>query len=187
MVMVKQKLRYLLFSNYLNLFAFSVFSPLYALYATGIGATPQNVGFSYSVNTLASACAIFLFGRIEDRMKDKRPMVVIGYFWLSAGAFAFLLVHSVPQLFMVQIFNAIGTGILLPSWKATYSKALGRGKEAREWSFYDGGNMLATAGGAALSGIVLARYGFHAIFILIGGIQLIAAMLSVRLNIGKLR
>jgi MFS family permease len=185
MIMLKQKLRYLLFSNYLNLFAFSVFSPLYALYATGIGASPQNVGFSYSVNTLASACAIFIFGRVGDNVKDKRPLVIIGYFWLSAGAFAFLLVHTVPQLFLVQVFNAIGTGILLPSWKASYSQALGHGKEAREWSFYDGGNMLAAAAGAALSGIVFARYGFHAIFAIIGSLQLIAALVSVQLRYRK--
>lgn len=178
--MLNVRLRYLLFSNYLNLFGFSLFSPLYALYATGIGATPQLVGLSYAVNTLASACMVIMFGRFEDRFKDKRKMVVVGYFWLSAAAFSFLLVHTIPQLFLIQVFNAIGTGILLPAFKATYMRTEDRGSEAREWSFYDGGNMLSTAAGAALSGVILAYYGFHAIFAIMGTIQLIAAFVSLR-------
>jgi MFS family permease len=179
--MLNFRLRYLLFSNYLNLFAFSLFAPLYALFATGIGASPQVVGLSYAVNTLASACMILLFGRFADHQKDKRVMVIVGYFWLSTGAFSFLLAHTIPELFAVQIFNAVGTGILFPAWKVSYMASEDRGKEAREWSLYDGGNMLATAAGAALSGIILAAYGFHSLFILIGCIQFIAALTSVYL------
>lgn len=175
------RLRYLLFANYLNLFGFFLFSPLYALFATGIGAKPQLVGLFYAVNTLASACMIFAFGRVEDKIKDKRKFVVFGYFWLSAAAFSFMLVHNIMTLIVVQIVNAIGTGILTPAWKATYSRIEDRGKEASEWSFYDGGNLLASSAGAALSGIILATYGFHAIFITMGLIQLLAAFVSLML------
>jgi MFS family permease len=179
--MVSLRLKYLLFANYLNLFGFFLFSPLYALFATGIGAKPQLVGLSYAVNTLAAACMIFLFGRVEDRTPDKRRYVVLGYFWLSAAAFSFLLVHDITTLILVQIFNAIGSGLLTPAWKAVYSKVEDRGREASEWSFYDGGNLLASSAGAALSGIILAYFGFHAIFVLMGAVQLIAALVSLKL------
>jgi MFS family permease len=179
--------RFLLFSNYLNLFGFSLFAPLYALFATGVGAKPQLVGLSYAVNTLASAIMILTLGRLEDRVRNKRTLVVVGYFWLAAGAFSFLLVHTVSQLFVVQIFNAIGTGILAPAWKAAFSHSQQKGREASQWSLYDGGNLLATSAGAAVSGIVLATAGFRATFALMGGIQIIAAFLSMYLLSDNLR
>ncbi len=180
MVRASQR-RFLLFSNYLNLFGFSLFSPLYALFATGVGAKPQIVGLSYAVNTLASAIMILVFGRFEDRIANKRALVVIGYFWLAGAAFAFLTVRNVPELFAVQVLNAVGTGILAPAWKAAFSHAERSGREARQWSLYDGGNMLVSAAGAAVSGLILAAAGFRATFALMGIVQVIAALLSLYL------
>jgi MFS family permease len=108
-------------------------------------------------------------------------VVVLGYFWLAIGALMFLLVKSPTSLYLVQAFNAIGTGLLLPAWKATYSHYQDKGKEASEWSLFDGGNMLCTAAAALAGGYIVKLYGFHMIFITMFFIQIVAAFVSIRL------
>lgn len=109
-------------------------------------------------------------------------MVVIGYFWLAAGAAAYALISHIWQLFAVQVFNAIGVGILSPSLKATYASKEDKGNEIREWSLWDGGNALFTATGAMLGGFFLAALGsFKALFLLIAAIQFIGALIAIRI------
>lgn len=178
---MKPSLRYLLVSNYLNLLGFALFSPFYALFALRIGAGAFQTGAAWAVYTAVSGVVIIVFGRVEDKISDKRPLVVAGYFWLALGALSFLLVKSTTSLFVVQAFNALGAGILLPAWKCAYGKGEDKGREASEWSLFDGGNMLCTAAAALAGGYLVKQYGFHSIFILMFCIQLVAAFVSTNL------
>ena len=173
--------KFLLASNYINLFGFALFSPLYALFALKVGAGALQTGAAYAVYTGLAGLIIILFGKFEDRFRDKRWLVVLGYFWLSGAALLFLLVKSSLSLFVVQAINAIGTGILFPAWKATYARFSNRGKEASEWSLFVGGNMLCTAVAALLGGLLVKLYNFRIIFVLMFLIQLCAALLSLYL------
>ncbi len=139
------------------------------------------IASSWGVYTLTTGIMILILGALENRIRNKKLMVVVGYFVLALGALSFLLVTNVMQLFMVQIFNAIGLGIVTPAWKTVYSKAEDRGKETNEWAFYDGGNMILMAIGAFLGGFLITKYGFSVVFVSMFFIQIIAAIISVRL------
>ena len=180
--MLNLKIRYLLISNYLNLFAFSFFSPLYALFVVGLGGNAKIVGLSAGVGAYATALMILLFGRFENTRRHKEKLVVLGYFWLAAGAASYMLVTHIWQLFVVQIFNAIGAGMLSPALKTVYASWEDKGKETQEWSFWDGGNAIFMATGAILGGFLLSALGgFKSLFALIGLIQLIAACISIKI------
>ena len=178
---MKLSLRYLLVSNYLNLLGFSLFSPFYALFALRIGAGAFQTGAAWAVYTAVTGIVIITFGKIEDRIPNKPRLVVIGYFWLAAGALSFLLVKSTASLFVVQAFNAVGSGLLFPAWKSVYGAGEDKGREASEWSLFDGGNMLCTAAASLTGGYIVKQYGFRSIFVLMFFIQLIAALVSTRL------
>jgi MFS family permease len=178
---MKLSLRYLLISNYINLFGFALFSPLYALFAFRIGAGAFETGIAWALYTGIAGITIIIFGLFEDHLKQKRKLVMFAYFWLSVGALSFLLVKSTTSLYVVQAFNAIGSGMLSPAWKATFSHYQDKGKEASEWSLFDGGNMLCTAAAALLGGYLVKLYGFHIIFILMFAIQFVAALVSIKL------
>lgn len=163
-----------------------MFSPLYALFALRIGAQVFQTGAAWATYTAIAGLMIIIFGKMEDSFKKKYELIVIGYFWLAAGALSFLLAKSPTSLFVVLGFNAIGAGILAPAWKAAYTHFHDRGKEASEWSFFDGGNMLITAVAALAGGYIVKRYGFHAIFVSMFVIQVVAALVSIRL-VGLMR
>ncbi|HET9850768.1 MAG TPA: MFS transporter [Candidatus Saccharimonadales bacterium] len=179
--MVNTKIRYLLFSNYLNLLGFSIFTPLFAIFVLNLRNDPSLVGLAWGVNLYAAALMILLFGKYEDRWRHKEQLVVIGFFLLAAGGAAYLLVHSIWQLFAIQAFNAIGTGVLTPAWRTVYAKSEDKGRETLEWSFVDGGAKFFSATGAVIGGLILKFYSFRAIFILICLIQLLAGIVALSL------
>lgn len=176
------KVRYLLFANYLNLFAFAFFTPLFALFVIGLGGNAKIVGLSVGVASYATALMILFFGRWENSRRHKEKLVVLGYFWLSAGAVGYMFVQHIWQLFAVQIFNAVGVGILTPALRTTYATWEDKGKEAQEWSFWDGGNHIFVATGAILGGFLLSAFGsFKGLFGLIATIQFVGALVCLKI------
>jgi predicted MFS family arabinose efflux permease len=174
-------IRYLLITNYLNLFAFAFFNPLFALYVLHLGGKPEIVGIAWGVNMYAAALMILLFGRYENQKKNQEKLVVMGYFVLAAGAASYLLVSNVWQIFIVQIINALGMGLMTPAWRTAYAAGEDKGKETIEWSLVDGGGRFFIASGAMVGSLIYKFYGFTGIFILITLIQLVAAFISLRL------
>ena len=129
----------------------------------------------------AAALMIILFGKYEDRIKNKEKLVVIGYFLMAAGAASYLLVSSIGELFAVQLFNAIGVGLLTPAWRTAYAKSEDKGRETEEWAFMEGGNRFFIATGAVIGGFILKYYSFKAIFVVMAVLQLGAALVAMRL------
>ncbi len=177
-----KKIRYLLLANYLNLFAFSFYLPLFALFVIGLGGDAKIIGLSAGATAYTTAIMILIFGRWENSRKHKEKMIVVGYFWLAFGALGFMLVDHIWQLFAVQIFNAIGVGLITPALRTTYASLEDRGQETQEWSFWDGGNALFAATGAVLGGFLLSALGgFRGLFALIATIQFVAALISLKI------
>lgn len=178
---MKASLRILLVSNYLNIFAYSLFFPIYAIFVQDI--TPNVLVISSSLGwyTIVTGITVLVSGKFEDLIKRKEIMIILGYFILVYGANAYLLVHNTLTLFMVQTLNAIGIGIVAPAWKVLYAQHEDAGKEAREWSFFDGGNML-LAGIASVIGGFIAQYaGFGMLIVTMSVIQFFSALVSLRL------
>lgn len=178
---MKRLPRILLISNYINLFGFALFMPLYALFARDVGATPFETGIAYGLYTGLAGVLMILIGRIEDHIKRKLHLIVFAYFWLACAALLFLFVDDPTSLYIVQGVNAIGAGMLMPAWKASFAKHQDKGKEASEWSLFDGGNYIGIAIAATIGGYVVKMYGFDTIFIAMFVIQCIAAIISLRL------
>lgn len=178
---MKKVRRILLLANFVSFFGFSLFSPLYAIYAQKVTGDIFTIASSYGIYAIVMGLSLLFFGRVTNGAKNKRKIVVIGYFLLSGGAFSFLFVHSVTQLIIVQIINATGSGMVTPAWQALYAKNEDKGKEIKEWSFYDGGNMILVGIASFIGGYLVNRYGFQLLFVVVGTIQLMGALLSLRL------
>jgi len=178
--MVKQKrLKILLFINLFSLTGFYVFAPLYSLFAHGFELSPKTISLIWSGYSLATAFFILLMGKIENRRKKGR-LVVIGYFIYSLGALGFLLVNNEKSLILVLLVNALGAGITLPAYKTMFSKNEEKGRESEQWSWLDAGNMFAAAIGAGIGGLIIGIYGFKGLFITMATIQLVAAFIAYK-------
>jgi hypothetical protein len=81
----------------------------------------------------------------------------------------------------VQAINAVANGILLPAWKSVYSKSQDKGKEAQEWSLFDGGNLILVSFAAFTGGYLVTKVGFTNLFFIIFFVQLLTAFFSMRI------
>jgi MFS family permease len=179
---MRKLLKFLLISDHLNIFAYSLFGPLYALFVLKIGGSAFHAGASWGLYMFIAGISMFYFSRFEDSSKKcRRTMIVISYFILAFGSLAFLLVRVPFQLYMVQIVNALGIGMLDPAWKAVYGKFEDKGKEAEEWALYEGVDKILIAIAALLGGIFITYLSFTYLFLIIFVIQIIAAFMSMKI------
>lgn len=174
-----KSLRYLLFVDLFSLAGYYTFAPLYALYAHTFAISPKNISLIWGGYSLLMALFILFFGKYENQ-KSKGRLVVAGYFIYACGALLFLVVHNTRSLELVLACNALGAGVTLPAYKTLFAKNESRGKESEQWSWLDAGNMLASAAGAALGGVIVGEFGFRGIFITMASIQFIAAIVAYK-------
>jgi MFS family permease len=179
MIMKQKQLKFLLFVNLFSLAGYYTFAPLYALFAHSFGISPKIISLIWGGYSLVTALFILLMGKIENRMKKGR-MVVLGYFIYALGALSFLLVHSERALIIVLLLNALGAGVTLPAYKTMFAKNESRGKESEQWSWLDAGNMFAAAIGAGIGGFIIGSFGFHGLFIAMATIQIVAAFVAYK-------
>jgi MFS family permease len=175
---MKRKRLNILLSIYLASQAgYYVFAPLYGLFAHNLNISARDIGLIWAIYSLAMALFILIFGKLENRIRKERA-IVLGYSIYVLGALSFLLVTNETTLICVLLFNALGAGITLPAYKTLFAKSQDRGKESEEWSWSDAGNMFASAIGAALGGIIVGAFGFSALFITMASIQALAAVIA---------
>lgn len=173
------KIRTLLIVNLVSLVGFQVFVPVYALFASDIGATPAQTGLIWSLFSFITAIAIFVLGKQQNNF-NKEKVLILGYFLYSLGSFSFLLANSITSLILILSFNALISGLVFPAYKTVFGKSEDRGRESEEWAWFDSSTMLANAVGAGLGGVVIGVFGFIGLFITMGVIQFIAALVAWR-------
>ncbi len=177
---MKLELRLLLLSNYLNFFGSGLFIPLYALFVQQIGGNVFHAGASFGTYTLTAGVVTFIFGKLEDRILDKRKMFCLGYFLVALGAASYLFITELWHVYVVQFLNAIAYGIFNPAWKTLYATDEDIGREAEEWALVDGGDMILISIAAVLGGFLVNWYGFRSLFFLMTFVQVVAFMCSLQ-------
>ena len=177
--MKNAKIRTLLLVHLISLMGFQVFVPVYALFASDVGASPAQTSLIWSYYSLMMAIAIFIMGKLENNY-NKEKTLIIGYFLYAAGSYAFLLVHDLWSLIVVLSFNALVSGLVFPAYKTVFGRSEDKGRESEEWAWFDSSTMLAGAIGAGLGGVMIGFFGFNGLFLAMGTIQLIAAVVAWR-------
>jgi MFS family permease len=173
--------RFLLLLDLLNVFAFAFWGPLFTLYAVHLGASVALAGFLYGFYTLLHALTILFFGHI-DKPGRRISLVGSGFLVQAAAAIVFIWIKNPALLVIPMSISAIAGGMIAPSWKVLYTKAVEAGHEGRAWSFYDAGEAGVLAAGAAMSGLLANYLGYKSIFIPLGILNLIAAFLSLQIR-----
>jgi MFS family permease len=120
--------RFLLLLDLLNVFAFAFWGPLFTLYAVHLGASVALAGILYGFYTLLHAVSILIFGHLD---KDSRRLwfISLGFLIQAAAAIVFILVTTPIWLALPMAISAIAGGMIAPSWKVFYTKAVQSGHE----------------------------------------------------------
>lgn len=88
-------------------------SPIYGLYQARLGIDHVWVTAIYGIYSLGTVFALFVLGRIADRVADRRLLLYAALGAAAFGAVLMALAHSVPWLLVGRFFAGMGTGCVM--------------------------------------------------------------------------
>ena len=176
---MRKILKFMLTSDALFIFAGNLLIPIYALFVQKIQGSVLDIGIAWSIAIFVFATLQYPFGILADKY-SKKNFLLIAYFGSGLAFLSLLLITSVWQLFalefLIGIFNAAGT----PAFDGLYSRALERGKEARQWGIWEMATSYAAGFAGLLSAVIIYFFSFAHLFVLMALFSFLAGIVALK-------
>jgi MFS family permease len=156
--------------------ASAMIGPIYGLMVEQIGGDLLDASLTFFIYSIVTSMTLFVSGKLFDKRRQGKNILVLGFLVISVGYFAYLLVDSVQKLYLVQVLIGIGTAIYSPAWDSMYSTHITKKHEGTQWATWEITNQFTAAIGALVGGIIASQWGFSPLFILMGGVCLLSAL-----------
>ena len=173
---MRRGLKIILVTNSLILLAGTLLGPIYAIFVEEIGGDILTVGYSFAVFSIVAGVVVLLIGKLEDRLKKKGPIIVIGYLVMALGFYGYLFVKNPIHLFVVQGIIGLGEALYIPALIATYDKLVEEKNAAFQWGAWEGIYYIIAGVAAFLGAWIVNDFGFTPLFILMGSLCVISAL-----------
>lgn len=152
--------------------AFGVASPFFAAFLASRGLRPEAIGLALAAGTATRLIAGPVGGRIADRLRTPRSVLVAYAAAAACVAFGYLPAEGVWLLLLVSVIHA---AVLAPLTPIADALALGTEGVRLRYGWVRGAGSAAFILGTLLSGQVVARFGLPAIIWLNGALLGITA------------
>lgn len=162
----------LLKASWIGSMAEAMLLPMWALLVKRVGGDLIDAGAGYAIFCIATGIAVMGVGRTEWFTRHVKAIVFWGFTIAGICEFSYLFVYNILQLFLLQSLIGVSVGLLGPAWDSLY--ALDTEEPAKKWSFWSGGQSFLTGIAALLGGFILKSFGWTALFIVMGLIDLIS-------------
>jgi MFS family permease len=124
-------------------------------------------------------------GRLFNKRGYKIEMMVVGYLLNAILTFAYLLVSNPIQLFLVQAGLGVAEAIGTPLWDTMYAKNVSGENDTYAWGLSTGQSQIVSGVAFAIGGLLANFYSFDLLFIVMGVIQIAAAIVISTLLIKR--
>ncbi len=158
--------------------------PVMALYAYELGASVGTIGLIIGLYSLTNTPANILFGRLIDRVGYKVPLIA-GLMVDALSMFLYSLSRLPMHLALVRAIHGISGGLVGPATMSIFADYSGRTTKGRTMAVYGISLATATLVGFGLSGIIVPRLGYQALFLFGTAILIIGALISLLLPRAK--
>lgn len=159
--------------------------PLYAIFTERVGGDILDLTWAWSAYLVCTGLFYILVGRLFNRGKFKIEMMVVGYLLNALLTFAYLLVSNPFQLFLVQAGLGIAEAIGTPLWDTLYAKNVTGENDTYAWGLSTGQSQIVSGVAFAIGGLLANFYSFDILFIVMGIIQIVAAIVISTLLVKK--
>jgi MFS family permease len=169
-------LRVLLIGDAITLTAAAMLTPIYAIYVEEIGGSLFDAGLTAAALAFGAGLMAIIGGRFTDTVKNKKLLVVGGYFVIGLGFLAMTQVQNVLGLALIQLIVGLARPVYETAFDALYSIHLDKTKEAQEWGIWEGVSYFAAGIGAILGSLFVLQFSSQALFALMAGMCFIGAL-----------
>jgi MFS family permease len=137
--------------------------PVMSLYASELGAGIGIAGLIVGLYSITNTPANILFGRWIDKVGSKLPLTV-GLIGDALGMFLYSVCRLPVHLALVRAFHGTSGGLVGPSTMSIIADYSDRADKGRTMAFYGIALAAATLVGYGLSGVLVSRLGYNAVF-----------------------
>ncbi|MCB8876162.1 MFS transporter [Acidisoma silvae] len=88
-------------------------SPIYGVYAQHMHLNHMMLTVIYGFYSLGTVAALFLLGRISDRIPDRRVLLIVALCCAILGGILMALAGNVPVMLIGRFFAGMGTGCII--------------------------------------------------------------------------
>lgn len=165
---------------------FSVFAPIFAVFVTKQipNGSLQVIGFAAALTQIFKVTLQIPIARYLDKNHgeyDDFYSMIFGSFLISIVPFLYLFATMPVHVYVFSAIYGVGLAFLVPPWYAIFSRHLDKMKENVEWSMDSVAIGIASAGTAALGGVLATRLGFEAVFILGGSLAILGSIQQIKI------
>jgi len=171
---VNHVIKTLVISDFFVNAGFSVFAPIFAVFVTKqiSNGSLEIIGFAAALVQIFKVTLQIPIAKYLDRNHgeyDDFYSLIFGSFLISLVPFLYLFATLPVHVYLISSLYGIGLAFLVPPWYAIFTRHIDKMKENIEWSMDSVSIGIASAGTAALGGILADKFGFYIVF-LIGGV-----------------
>lgn len=185
MASLSSRARVLLKMSFLTTFAESMLVPMYAAFTESVGGSILDAGIAFGVFSIATGIVVSLIGTRSWFQVHIKTFLALGFFVSAACDTSLVFVQNRWQLFAVQVFAGLATGLIEPAWDSLFTDDMEH-SSAKHWSIWAGGTHLVAGCAALVGGIIVAYFSFTALFITMGIIDTLAIVLAWRSDLKPL-
>ncbi len=150
--------------------------PILPVLRKALGISDVLASLTVTASTLGMALTAPMAGRISDSIGRKKT-IVIAAFCLAASTLACALVDSLPALLFWRFLQGVFTPGIFGVTIAYINDEWGPKESGSGIANYVGGTVVGGFLGRFLSGLVAARYEWQAVFLVLGALNLLAALI----------
>jgi MFS family permease len=159
--------------------------PLFAVFAQRVGGDILEITWAWSVYLIVSGVLTVLVGKFADKY-SKEGIMLFGYALNALMTFAYILVGTPFELFLVQVGLGVASALATPTWDALYDEYSGDGsKDGALWGMADGLPKIVMGVAVVIGGFIVTASSFTVLFITMGVIQVVATIVQTNIYFGR--
>ena len=162
-------------------FGEGMLGPLFAIFTEKVGGDILDITWAWSTYLVCTGVFYIIIGKLVNRKAYKIQILVLGYSLNALFTFCYLFVSNPLQLFLVQVGLGIAEAIGSPIWDSLYAKSITEDHDTYAWGLSTGQSQIVTGVAFAIGGALTEIFSFNVLFIVMGIIQIIAAITTSRL------
>jgi predicted MFS family arabinose efflux permease len=162
-------------------FGEGMLGPLFAVFSEKVGGDILDISWAWATYLILTGVCYILVGKLINRKSYKATIMVLGYSLNALFTFGYLFVSTPLHLFFVQAGLGIAEAICTPAWDALYAKNMDESQDTFAWGLASGQSQIVTGFAIIVGGLLVHYASFNTLFITMGIIQVIAAIIQSRI------
>src|SRR3989344_3513217 len=174
--------RYFIISDLIMWSGWGFVDPIFSIFVIKniAGATLVAIGFLATIYWITKGILqipVSLFLDRTDGEKDDFYALIFGLMITGISAFSFMIVRTLPQVYLVQFIKAIGFALYIPAWSAIFSRHLDKKHMAFDWAVSSSSVSIGIGIAGFIGGSIASIAGFNFVFLVTGLMALVSAVL----------